>query len=174
MSGPRLRSQLRCSADTVWARSWVCKSYHCRSVHLSLPTSPCSSPHPPVRSVLGQPAHQPYRPVSHGASGAVQQDATHTVSSRYPFSVDDTSKGQRYRLTCSTSVVQPGGLCVRGTVLPTPSFRAATLPDICLHSKTTLCYARMQSSLAPALGLSRHCRSSLPCPAEPRHDPLAE
>lgn len=110
-------------------------------------TSPCPSPtlrhtHSPLSvcpSAL--PASQ------HGASGAVHEDATNAESGQHTSSIYDSSRGQRYRLTCSTSVVQPGGLCAQSTVLPTPSFWTATLPDSCVCTVRPPCATR-ECSLA--------------------------
>lgn len=93
-------------------------------------TSPCVSPalSPTLRpsgrrTVLCQSAHQPYQPVSRGASAAVEEDVTQTVSTRHPFSVNDSGK--------DNVTILPAGNWASSlrTVLPTPSFRAATLPD---------------------------------------------
>lgn len=93
-------------------------------------TSPCVSPalSPTLRpcgtrTVLCQSAHQPYQPLSHGASVAVQEDVTQTVSTQHPFSVDDSGK--------DNVTILPTGHWASSlrTVLPTPSFRAATLAD---------------------------------------------
>lgn len=116
-------AQCRCSADTVWTREPGLQVLPER-VHFSLPYPRAAG----ARTVPSQTC----LPISLTGRSAIVLLLTATATTTLlTVSLQNTWRAANWSL---------------GTVLPTPSFRAATLPDSCLRClqscKTTLCYVR--------------------------------
>lgn len=152
-----LRSQRRYSAYTVWPGRAGSASPTQNSLFLSPTLRHTHSPLSVCPSAL--PASQ------HGASGAVQEDCNpHRIKSM------PVRCRQRQQRTTLPSYLQHIGhpawwslLALWSPGLPTPIFLAATLPDSCLHRKTTLC----DGEDVVWLGSSTWACSSLPCRLDP-------